>query len=168
MSRNCLPSAGSTSPTSVTQLGAEVRADDCKAAARGSSSAEPTDGISTRWSSASRASGYLWRAVDHEGEISTSCSAPTRPALGRQAHAKAGLRAKRVVTDKLRSLGAAFQHSGFPVIMNKGSEGIVRETGKRENGGQDSISTWVWSLIVATAFRRRLFSTRSASLSASP
>jgi putative transposase len=59
---------------------------------------------------------YFWRAVDHEGEISTSCSAPTRPAGGRQAHAKAGLRAKRVVTDKLRSLGAAFQHSGFPVI----------------------------------------------------
>jgi hypothetical protein len=52
-------------------------------------------------------------------------SAPARPARGGQAHAKAGVRAKKVVTDKLHSYGAASGTSGFPVTMSRACDRTI-------------------------------------------
>src|ERR1700756_1513441 len=58
-------------------------------------------------------------------------SAPARPARGRQAHAqadaKAGVRAKKVVTDKLRSYGAAFQHLRLTPADRARLQSIIRD-----------------------------------------
>ena len=59
---------------------------------------------------------YLWRAVDHEGEVleilvqrrRDKCAAVK---LMRKLLRKQGLAPKTVTTDKLRSYGAAFQAS---------------------------------------------------------
>jgi putative transposase len=57
----------------------------------------------------------LWRAVDHEGEILdvlVQCRRDRRAAvkLMRALMRKQGFAPKKVVTDKLRSYGAAFRH----------------------------------------------------------
>jgi transposase-like protein len=58
---------------------------------------------------------YLWRAVDHEGEILDVLVQRRRDRraavkLMRKLMRKQGFAPKRVVTDKLRSYGAAFRH----------------------------------------------------------
>src|SRR6516164_6950267 len=65
---------------------------------------------------------YLWRAVDHEGEVleilvqrrRDKCAAVR---LMRKLLRKQGFARKTVTTDKLRSYGAALQHLGFPATM---------------------------------------------------
>src|SRR5215831_16385189 len=58
---------------------------------------------------------YLWRAVDHEGEILDVLVQRRRDRraaakLMRKLMRKQGFAPKKVVTDKLRSYGAAFRH----------------------------------------------------------
>src|ERR1700694_1014561 len=54
---------------------------------------------------------YLWRAVDHEGEILDVLVQRRRDrSAAVKLMRKQGFAPKRVVTDKLRSYGAAFQH----------------------------------------------------------
>ena len=63
-------------------------------------------------------------------------SAPARPARGRQAHAqadaKAGVRPKMVVTDKLRSYGAALRHLRLSCHHEQG----LRQNNRAENSHQ--------------------------------
>src|ERR1700738_3539641 len=78
---------------------------------------------------------YLWRAVDHEGEVLdmlVQSRRDTRAALRlmRKLLKKQGFAPTRVTTDKLRSYGAAFQHLGLS---------CHHEQGLRENNlGEDS------------------------------
>ena len=71
---------------------------------------------------------YLWRAVDHEGEVLESYVTKTRDKKAalkflRKAMRKHG-RAEAIITDKLRSYGAA--------LKELGAEGL-QETGRWEN-----------------------------------
>src|SRR5467141_5137571 len=61
---------------------------------------------------------YLWRAVDHEGEVLEILLQRRRDKsaavkLMRKLLRKQGFAPKRVTTDKLRSYGAAFRHPGL-------------------------------------------------------
>ena len=61
---------------------------------------------------------YLWRAVDHEGEVLEILVQRRRDKraavkLMRKLLRKQGFAPKTVTTDKLRSYGAAFQHLGL-------------------------------------------------------
>jgi putative transposase len=69
---------------------------------------------------------YLWRAVDHEGEILDVLVQPRRDRraalkLMRKLLRKQGFAPRLVVTDKLRSYGAAFGISICPAAMSRGS-----------------------------------------------
>jgi transposase-like protein len=69
---------------------------------------------------------YLWRAVDHEGEVLDMLvqrRRDTRVALRlmRKLLKKQGFAPKLLVTDKLHSYAAAFR----PARMNRGSGGII-------------------------------------------
>jgi putative transposase len=80
---------------------------------------------------------YLWRAVDHEGEIldvlvqrrRDRCAAIK---LMRKLMRKQGLAPKKVVTDKLRSYGAAFQHLRLSCHHEQG----LRQNNRAENSHQ--------------------------------
>src|SRR5881398_258623 len=72
---------------------------------------------------------YLWRAVDHEGEILDVLLQRRRDRraavrLMRKLLRKQGFAPRRVTTDRLRSYGAAFRHLGL---------GCYHEQGLREN-----------------------------------
>jgi transposase-like protein len=61
---------------------------------------------------------YLWRAVDHEGEVLEILVQRRRDRsaavkLMRKLLRKQGFAPTRVTTDKLRSYGAAFRHLGL-------------------------------------------------------
>ena len=67
---------------------------------------------------------YLWRAVDHEGEILEVLVQRRRDRraaikLMRKLLRKQGFAPKMVVTDKLRSYGAASTTSGWRATMNR-------------------------------------------------
>jgi transposase-like protein len=67
---------------------------------------------------------YLWRAVDHEGEvleILVQLRREKRAAikLMRKLLHKQGFAPKKVTTDKLSSYGAAFKNLGFPASMSR-------------------------------------------------
>jgi transposase-like protein len=69
---------------------------------------------------------YLWRAVDHEGEVldmlvqrRRDCRAALR--LMRKLLKKQGFAPKLLVTDKLRSYAAAFRRLRLTARMNRGS-----------------------------------------------
>ena len=96
-------------------MGAEVRSCDCATAAP----ASPAAG--DRWhldEMVVRIAGrriYLWRAVDHEGEVLDMLIRRRRDSravlrLMRKLLKKQGFAPKLLVTDKLRSYAAAFRH----------------------------------------------------------
>src|ERR1700730_6165666 len=69
MSRSYLPSVASTSPTRAFAVGCSNSDQRSLGACDGAVLDREIAAISTKWSSGSRASMYLWRAVDHEGEV---------------------------------------------------------------------------------------------------
>ena len=73
---------------------------------------------------------YLWRAVDHEGEILDMLVQRRRNKraalrLLRKLLRKHGFAPKLVVTDKLRSYGAAFRDLRLTVVTTRGSAKII-------------------------------------------
>ena len=80
---------------------------------------------------------YLWRAVDHEGEVleilvqrrRDKCAAVK---LMRKLLRKQGFAPKTVTTDKLRSYSAAFQHLGLSCHHEQG----LRQNNRAENSHQ--------------------------------
>ena len=80
---------------------------------------------------------YLWRAVDHEGEILEVLVQRRRDRraaikLMRKLLRKQGFAPKMVVTDKLRSYGAAFHHIGLACHHEQG----LRKNNRAENSHQ--------------------------------
>ena len=80
---------------------------------------------------------YLWRAVDHEGEVLEILVQRRRDRsaavkLMRKLLRKQGFAPKRVTTDKLRSYGAAFQHLGLSCHHEQG----LRQNNRAENSHQ--------------------------------
>src|ERR1700730_6061598 len=80
---------------------------------------------------------YLWRAVDHEGEVLEILVQRRRDRsaavkLVRKLLRKQGFAPTRVTTDKLRSYGAAFQHLGLSCHHEQGP----RENNRAENSHQ--------------------------------
>ena len=67
---------------------------------------------------------YLWRAVDHEGEVLESYVTKTRDKKGALKFLKKAMRRcgtpKKIVTDKLRSYGAALKDIGAAVRQETG------------------------------------------------
>src|SRR6202040_3260165 len=73
---------------------------------------------------------YLWRAVDHEGEVLEILVQRRRDRsaavkLMRKLLRKQGFAPTRVTTDKLRSYGAAFRHLGLPATMSRACEKTI-------------------------------------------
>ena len=80
---------------------------------------------------------YLWRAVDHEGEVLEILVQRRRDRsaavkLMRKLLRKQGFAPTRVTTDKLRSYGAAFLHLGLSSHHEQG----LRENNRAENSHQ--------------------------------
>jgi putative transposase len=80
---------------------------------------------------------YLWRAVDHEGEILDVLLQRRRDRraavkLMRKLLRKQGFAPKRVTTDQLRSYGAAFRHLGLGCHHEQG----LRQNNRAENSQQ--------------------------------
>src|SRR5438034_4211518 len=80
---------------------------------------------------------YLWRAVDHEGEVLEILVQRRRDKraavkLMRKLLRKQGFAPKTVTTDKLRSYGAAFQHLG----LSCHHEQRLRQNNRAENSHQ--------------------------------
>jgi putative transposase len=80
---------------------------------------------------------YLWRAVDHEGEVLEILVQRRRDRsaavkLMRRLLHKQRFAPTRVTTDKLRSYGAAFRHLGLSCRHEQG----LRENNRAENSDQ--------------------------------
>jgi putative transposase len=80
---------------------------------------------------------YLWRAVDHEGEVLEILVQRRRDKraairLMRKLLRKQGFAPKKVTTDRLRSYGAAFRHLGLSCHHEQG----LRENNRAENSHQ--------------------------------
>jgi putative transposase len=80
---------------------------------------------------------YLWRAVDHEGEVLEILVQRRRDKraavrLMRKLLRKQGFAPKQVTTDKLRSYGAAFRHLGLSCHHEQG----LRQNNRAENSHQ--------------------------------
>ena len=80
---------------------------------------------------------YLWRAVDHEGEVLEILVQRRRDRsaavkLMRKLLRKQGFTPPRVTTDKLRSYGAAFRHLGLSCHHEQG----LGENNRAENSHQ--------------------------------
>ena len=80
---------------------------------------------------------YLWRAVDHEGEVLEILVQRRRDRsaavkLMRKLLRKQGFAPTRVTTDKLGSYGAAFRHLGLSCHHEQG----LRENNRAENSHQ--------------------------------
>src|SRR6266699_1620809 len=80
---------------------------------------------------------YLWRAVDHEGEVLEILVQRRRDRsaavkLMRKLLRKQGFAPTRVTTDKLHSYGAAFRHLGLSCRHEQG----LRENNRAENSHQ--------------------------------
>src|ERR1700687_6527979 len=80
---------------------------------------------------------YLWRAVDHEGEVLEILVQRRRDKraavkLMRKLLRKQGFAPKKVTTDKLRSYGAAFRHLGLSCHHEPG----LRENNRAEKSHQ--------------------------------
>lgn len=68
---------------------------------------------------------YLWRAIDHNGEVLDVLVQPKRDKraalrLMRGLFKKGGFAPRTIVTDKLRSYGAAFRNLGFNARHHQG------------------------------------------------
>ena len=73
---------------------------------------------------------YLWRAVDHEGEVPDMLLQRRRDSraalrLMRKLLKKQGFAPKLLVTDKLRSYAAAFRQLGLGCRTSKGSGATI-------------------------------------------
>ena len=80
---------------------------------------------------------YLWRAVDHEGEVLdmlVQCRRDSRAALRllRKLLKKQGFAPKLLVTDKLRSYASAFRQLGLSCPHEQG----IRRNNRAENSHQ--------------------------------
>jgi transposase-like protein len=80
---------------------------------------------------------YLWRAVDHEGEVLDMLVQPRRDKraalrLMRQLRRKLGFAPKSLTTDKLRSYAAAFRQLGLTCPHEQG----LRKNNRAENSHQ--------------------------------
>src|ERR1700680_2083395 len=80
---------------------------------------------------------YLWRGVDHEGEVLDMLVQRRRDKhaalrLMRKLLRKQGFAPKLLVTDKLRSYGAAFRHLGLACRHEQG----LRQNNRAENSHQ--------------------------------
>jgi transposase-like protein len=80
---------------------------------------------------------YLWRAVDHEGEVLEILVQRRRDRsaavkLMRKLLRKQGFAPTRVTTDKLRSYSAAFRHLGLSCHHEQG----LRQNNRAENSHQ--------------------------------
>ncbi len=80
---------------------------------------------------------YLWRAVDHEGEVLEILVQRRRDKraavrLMRKLLRKQGFAPKQATTDKLRSYGAAFRHLGLSCHHEQG----LRQNNRAENSHQ--------------------------------
>src|SRR5215208_4256403 len=80
---------------------------------------------------------YLWRAVDHEGEILDVLLQSRRDRraaikLMRKLLRKQGFAPKKVTTDRLRSYGAAFRHLGLSCRHEQG----MRQNNRADNSHQ--------------------------------
>src|SRR5438045_1813330 len=138
MLRSCLPSAGSTFPTKsvrswVLKFGPAI--------ARALRRCRPRP--SDRWhldEMVVRIAGrhmYLWRAVDHEGEVleilvQRRRDKRTAVRLMRKLLRKQGFAPKQVTTDKLRSYGAALRHLRLSCHHEQG----LRQNNRAENSHQ--------------------------------
>src|SRR5437868_3123500 len=103
---------------------------------QGPAHARATGGISTRWSFAGKRM-YLWRAVDHEGEVLDMLvqrSRDKRAALRlmRKLLRKQGFVPKLLTTDKLGSYGAAFRNLRLTCRHEQG----LRKNNRAENSHQ--------------------------------
>jgi putative transposase len=100
--------------------------------------ARAIDGTSTRWWFASRASGcYLWRAVDHEGEVLDMLVQRRRDKraalrLMRKLLRKQGFAPKLLTTDKLGSYGSAFRELRLTCPHQQGLRGNNRAENSHE------------------------------------
>src|SRR5580700_8792381 len=138
MLRNYLPRVGSTSPTRAFAVGCS-NSDRRLLGLCGRCRPQPSD----RWyldEMVVRIAGkhmYLWRAVDHEGEVLEILVQRRRDKravvkLMRKLLRKQGLAPKRVTTDKLRSYAAAFRHLGLSCHHEQG----LRQNNRAENSHQ--------------------------------
>src|ERR1700720_3512814 len=134
MSRSCLPSVASTSPTKALAVGcsnSDRRSlGDCDGAVLDRAIDEMVVRIAGKQM-------YLWRAVDHEGEVLEILVQRRRDRsaavkLMRKLLRKQGFAPTRVTTDKLRSYGAAFRHLGLSCHHEQGR----RENNRAENSHQ--------------------------------
>src|SRR3979409_282551 len=81
---------------------------------------------------------YLWRAVDHEGEVLEILVQRRRDRsaaikLMRKLLRKQGFAPQKVTTDKLRSYGAAFRHLGLSCHHEQG----LRQNNRAEHSHQE-------------------------------
>ena len=103
--------------------------------------------ISSIWPvSGQRQHMYLWRAVDHEGEVLEILVQRRRDRsaavkLMRKLLRKQGFAPTRVTTDKLRSYGAAFRHLGLSCHREQG----LRENNRAENSHQVGRLKVLWT-----------------------
>ena len=110
-------------------MGAEVRPFDRATAAPASPSTErPVDEMVVRIAGVRM---YLWRAVDHEGEVLDMLVQRRRDSraalrLMRKPLKKQGFAPKLLVTDKLRSSASAFRRLGLSCRHEKGLRGNNR------------------------------------------
>ena len=136
MSKSCLPIAALTSPTRVVAVG-------CSNSDRQSLGACDGPRPSDRWhldEMVVRIAGqhmYLWRAVDHVGEVLEILVQRRRDRsaavkLMRKLLRKQGFAPTRVTTDKLRSYSAAFRHLGLSYHHEQG----LRQNNRAENSHQ--------------------------------
>ncbi len=150
MSRSCLASVASTSPTRAFAVGCSNSDRRSLAACDGAVLDRAIAGISTKCSSGSRAStctcgvpsttrarsSRSFSSVVETGLRLEFCGSIRGLRRGRHADAQVapqtGLRADRVTTDKLRSYGAAFRHLGLSCHHEQG----LRENNRAENSHQ--------------------------------
>src|SRR5580693_3525094 len=137
MSKSCLPSVSSTSPTKAFAVGCSNSDRRSLGACNGAVLDRAIAGISTKWSSGSPASTCIC------GVPSTTrarCSRSWSSVVDRSAAVKLmrkllrkqGFAPTRVTTDKLGSYGAAFRHLGLSCHHEQG----LRENNRAENSHQ--------------------------------
>src|SRR5467141_2095618 len=137
MSRSCLLSVGSTSPTRAFAVGCSNSDRRSVGVCGGAVLDRAIAGISRNGRPDRGQALYLWRAVDHEGEVLEILVQRRRDRsaavkLMRKLLRKQGFATTRVTTDKLSSYGAAFRHLGLSCRHEQG----LRENNRAENSHQ--------------------------------
>jgi transposase-like protein len=138
MSRSCLPSVASTSPTKAFAVGCSNSDRRSLGACDGAFLDRAIAGISTKWSSGSRASTCICGVRSTtRGEVLEILVQRRRDRsaavkLMRKLLHEQGFAPTRVTTDKLRSYGAAFRHLGLSCHHEQG----LRANNRAENAHQ--------------------------------